>query len=84
MKELKLKNTTVSQIENLIWMQKINIGEATKAIKPSIYDKRKDFDFKLVTHIIFVDLSTLYPYDKRCNVYKSFLWHCFIFLTQYF
>ena len=46
--ELELKNTTVCRTETSYLDTKINIGKGTDGIKTSIYDKREDFNFKIV------------------------------------
>ena len=46
--ELVLKNTTVTPTETSYLDTKINIGKGTERIKTSIYDKREDFNFKIV------------------------------------
>ena len=66
--ELQLKNTTVSQTETSYLDTTINIGEGTEAVKTSIYDKREDFDFKIVN---FPYLESNIPQNPAYGIYIS-------------
>ena len=66
--ELELKNTTVCPKETSYLDATINIGEETEAIKTSIYDKRDDFNFKIVN---FPYLDSNIPQNPAYGIYIS-------------
>ena len=47
--ELILKNTTTTPSETSYLDTTLNIGEGNGTVRISVYDKREDFNFKIVT-----------------------------------
>ena len=66
--ELELKNTTVNPTETSYLDTTINIGNGTEGVKTSIYDKREDFNFKIVN---FPYLDSNIPKNPAYGVYIS-------------
>ena len=66
--ELILKNTTTTPSETSYLDTTINIGEGNGTVRISVYDKREDFNFKIVN---FPYLDSNIPRNPAYVVYIS-------------
>ena len=66
--ELILKNTTTTPLETSYLDTTLNIGEGNGTVRISVYDKREDFNFKIVN---FPYLDSNIPRNPAYGVYIS-------------